>query len=232
MNILKPIKKQNLADNLAEKIRDYIESNNFVSDDKLPSNSKMAELFEVGIPTIREALKKLETLGFVVIKHGSGVFVGKYFDNLFMPNPIIKDIDINKKKLLEMLDIREILEAKMFLSAVNNITSQNIEKIDKILRVAEHNTDDYKSYGNSFKEIYNVIGDSSDNSVLKEILMTLTSFFTDEQQNILRYNLHLGEDYILQKQIYEAVKQGDKDTLVKLLNIRLNMIRSIINSKL
>ncbi|MEO5814143.1 MAG: GntR family transcriptional regulator [Gemmatimonadaceae bacterium] len=39
---------------------------------RLPAISDMARQFGVGSPTLREVLKKLETVGVVVIRHGSG----------------------------------------------------------------------------------------------------------------------------------------------------------------
>ena len=70
-----PVVKQSLPDRLARQIRGTIQSGKYRRGDRLPPIVEMARRFEVGQPSIREALKKLETMGVVQIRHGSGVFV-------------------------------------------------------------------------------------------------------------------------------------------------------------
>jgi DNA-binding FadR family transcriptional regulator len=41
--------------------------------DRLPPTARTARVFQVGAPTVRQALSKLETLQIVEIRHGSGV---------------------------------------------------------------------------------------------------------------------------------------------------------------
>ena len=52
--------------------------------DRLPPIMEMARQFGVGHPTVREALKKLETVGVVEIRHGSGVYVSRSRDVLVL----------------------------------------------------------------------------------------------------------------------------------------------------
>ena len=93
----RPIKKQSLTDTVAVEIRDYIIQNGYKKGRRLPTIVVMAQYFNVGQPTIREAIKKLETIGSVVVKHGSGMYVGKYIGTLFLPNPLAIAEPLSKK---------------------------------------------------------------------------------------------------------------------------------------
>ena len=70
-----PVLRQSLADRLARRIRAMIQNGSYAPGDRLPPIMEMARQFGVGHPTVREALKKLETVGVVEIRHGSGVYV-------------------------------------------------------------------------------------------------------------------------------------------------------------
>src|SRR5947199_8999676 len=82
-----PEQKQSLSDRLARRIRGMIQRGHYRVADRLPSIMEMAKRFGVGHPTVREALKKLETIGVIEIRHGSGVYVSRSEDVLVLASP-------------------------------------------------------------------------------------------------------------------------------------------------
>jgi GntR family transcriptional repressor for pyruvate dehydrogenase complex len=70
-----PIHRERLTDNLADRIVDLIRAGAFRAGDRLPPIARMARVFQVGAPTVRQALTKLETLEVVEVRHGLGVYV-------------------------------------------------------------------------------------------------------------------------------------------------------------
>ncbi len=79
-----PVMKQSLADKLAYQIWQLIQTGDYQEGDRLPTIMEMARRFRVGHPTVREALRKLETMGTVTIRHGSGVYVSRSDDVLVL----------------------------------------------------------------------------------------------------------------------------------------------------
>src|SRR5437016_12572621 len=79
--------------------------------DRLPSIMEMAKRFGVGHPTVREALKKLETIGVVEIRHGSGVYVSRSEEVLVLASPDYPGT-VSKKLLLDLIRARMALEAQ------------------------------------------------------------------------------------------------------------------------
>ena len=63
------VAKQSLPDRLTRQIRRTIQSGDFRRGDRLPPIVEMAKRFAVGQPSIREALKTLEAMGVVQIRH-------------------------------------------------------------------------------------------------------------------------------------------------------------------
>src|SRR3954470_8009304 len=96
-----PVYRQSLADDIAQRITRLIQSGGYKPGERLPTISRMAQDFDVGAPTLREALKKLETVGVVTIRNGSGVYVGRSPDSLLITNPVL-DQTPTKQLLIDL----------------------------------------------------------------------------------------------------------------------------------
>ena len=73
--IYRPVPRTRLYDNVISQIRELIVSQRLQPGSPLPSERKLAKLFEVSRPIVREALRTLERDGLVQVKPGSGAFV-------------------------------------------------------------------------------------------------------------------------------------------------------------
>src|SRR6267142_1607549 len=116
-NAFAPLERQSLSDRLARQIRGSIQGGDFQRGDRLPPIMEMARRFGVGHPTIREALKKLETMGFVEIRHGSGVYVTRSEEVLVLASPDYSG-RVTKKLLLDLVRARIPLEMQSAAEAV------------------------------------------------------------------------------------------------------------------
>src|SRR5213083_1142389 len=119
-----PELKQSLSDRLAGRIRGMIQRGHYRVGNRLPTIMEMARRFGVGHPTVREALKKLETIGIVEIRHGSGVYVTRDDDVLVVASPDYGGT-VTKNLLLDLIGARIPLE------------------LHSVSEAARHATDDY-----------------------------------------------------------------------------------------
>lgn len=128
---------------VAEQIKEVILGRKLGHGDRLPSERSLAEQFQVGRLTIREALRTLETKGFIEIKKGSGggAFVGT--GNVGAVTSIIKD-----NFILEGLTSDQITEARAALecaavdSAIARATEEDLECIEQHICDLEQGMDD------------------------------------------------------------------------------------------
>ena len=116
-DVFSPVHKQSLSDELVSRIRAMIRHGDYQRGDRLPPILEMARRFGVGHPTIREALKKLETIGFVEIRHGSGVYVSRSEEVLLVASPDFSRT-ATKKLLLDLIRTRVPLETQSVANAV------------------------------------------------------------------------------------------------------------------
>ncbi len=225
---INPINKQSLSDYLAEEVRAFIVRNNYKKGDKLPSTAEFAKLFQVGLPTLREAIKKLETIGSIVIKHGSGIFVGRYFDTLFLPNPMTTAKPLPKSKLLELIDARLAMEGMIVSLAIDNLTQLQLENMKALLGDAKQHLDNFNECGLDYLEFHHEIRKASNNIIILEIVLVITNLYTDKQLNMINEHMACKEDYELHVSLYNALKNKNKDKAIELMETRLHNIRDII----
>jgi len=228
MNDITPINKRSLADHLAEEIRAFIVRNDFKRGDRLPSTAELAKLFGVGLPTLREAIKKLETIGSIVIKHGSGIFVGRYFNTLFLPNPITTAQPLSKKKLLELIDARLAMEGMIVTLAIDKLTQEQFKIMKELLDDAKEHLDNFDECGLDYFILHNEIRKSANNMIIFEIVRVITNLYTDEQVVLINKHMSCQDDYHLHLDLYNALRDGNKQKAIELMETRLKRIRDII----
>ncbi len=229
MKKITPISKKSLPDSLAHEIRNYIRSQNYHQGDRLPPTAEIAKRFGVGIPTLREAIKKLETIGSMEVKHGSGLFVGKYFDRLFLPNPVMTDESLPKTKLIELIDARIAIEGRIIHLAIPNLTPENFTRLDQLLAEAKECPDDYFTCALKYLEIENLMRKAAQNTILYEIVMAITYLYSEDQINILNTHFPGQKDYDLHCDLVRSLKTGNEAGAVLAMETRFKTMRNIIS---
>ncbi|MCZ7671106.1 MAG: winged helix-turn-helix domain-containing protein [Chloroflexi bacterium] len=68
-----PVKKQTLAEQVAESLKESILNGDFVPGEALPTEPELAEAFGVSRAVIRDATRMLAARGLVQAEHGRGV---------------------------------------------------------------------------------------------------------------------------------------------------------------
>lgn len=227
---ISPIQKQLLPDNLAKKIKDYIVFNNLEVGDRLPTIEELSKQFDVGKPTIREAIKKLETIGSIIVKHGSGIYVGKYINTLFLPNPIAITEPLSKRNLLDLVDARLAIEGKIVSLAINNLTEKHFEKMGALLKNAKKQLDDFEKCGIEFLEFHYELQRATNNIILYEITRAITNLYTNKQIDLINKHMSCKDDYELHRELYRALVSRDEKKATELMESRLRLIRDIIQN--
>lgn len=71
-NSLQSLKRRRLSEEISERLKGSIFSGEFGPGDKLPYEGELCEIFNVGRPVVREALRFLENAGLIQVKPGAG----------------------------------------------------------------------------------------------------------------------------------------------------------------
>jgi GntR family transcriptional repressor for pyruvate dehydrogenase complex len=227
-HVITPLPKQTLADNLASELKKYIIKNRFYSGQKLPSTSVLAKKFGVGMPTLREALKKLETIGTIEIKHGSGIFVGENLNSMIFVNPIASDKSPTKKQLLDLIEARMSLELSTVELAARNATAKDIAHMNHLLGEAKKHIDNDTILTQKNMSFHLAIAAASQNIVFTHLVEVISKLFRSEQRIIIDIFKYREEDYRQHLEIFKAIENHDVEKAVDLMRSHLGSVREAI----
>lgn len=217
---LAPVTRQSLADRLAQQIRQLIQSAGYKVGDRLPTIMDMAHQFKVGHPTVREALRKLETVGIVEIRHGSGVYVTRSEDVLVLASPGYAGA-VTKKLLLDLIEARIPIEVHSIQMAARNATDEHIEEMRALLQSAGRSFDDDALLSSINMAFHRQIAMASGNTVLAQLLNVLQELFTTEQRLILGIFGSRERDHQEHLALLAALEQRDEDLAVDRMRTHL-----------
>jgi GntR family transcriptional repressor for pyruvate dehydrogenase complex len=223
------IKKEKLSDVLARAIKDMIDREGFVAGDRLPTIAEMAEMFGVGAPTLREALKRLQATAVVDIRHGAGVFVAKHHDSLFVNNTVAQRKP-SKKVILDLMEARIAVEPYAAGLAVVNATEPQIAIMEELLEEARRALDngEMDTLAEANLAFHREISLASHNSVISQLLALITGLFQIELYAILDIYGSTEQDHIEHRGILAAIKRRNRSLAVRKMRNHLENVRVAI----
>lgn len=125
MGELSNIRNQALTERVEERLFQYILDEKLPIGTKLPNEYELANLFDVGRGTVREAVKLLVSRGILRVKHGSGTYVAS--TTPLHEDPLgLKAIEDKLQLGLDLTDVRLMLEPSIAEMAALNRTEEEL----------------------------------------------------------------------------------------------------------
>jgi DNA-binding FadR family transcriptional regulator len=197
---------------LNEVIRDYIKQyildNRLSAGDQLPPETQLVDQLGVGRSSIREAIKALQSLGMVEVRHGEGLYVREYnFD------PVLETIgfamQFNPKTLSELAQVRFYLEGGIIEDVVKTISEADINKLEKIMEVWRERLTKGGPFSDLDEEFHRTLYDIVDNQTLIKLLEVFWIAFENLDTKLGHDEQPIDLDYEQHKSILDAVKMRD-----------------------
>lgn len=117
--------KPSVSADTVQQIADMIRTGNYSAGDRLPGERQLARQLHVSRTSVREALRKLETMGMLEIRQGLGTFVkdpSREAIQSSLPPYILTD----QPTLEKLFEIREIIEVEAAARAARRATADQI----------------------------------------------------------------------------------------------------------
>jgi GntR family transcriptional repressor for pyruvate dehydrogenase complex len=128
--------KSSVAEETVERIVEMIRGGEYAPGDRLPGERKLAEQLQVGRTSVREAIRRLETMGLLESRHGLGTFVMEP-SNQVIQATLVPHILTDRDTLEKLFDIREIIEVAAAALAAERAKAGHIATMRKWVEAVE-----------------------------------------------------------------------------------------------
>ncbi|MEU6914509.1 FadR/GntR family transcriptional regulator [Streptomyces olindensis] len=102
----------------------------------LPTEAELMEALGVSRNSVREALKALQALDIVEIRHGYGTYVGRASLTPFVDGLTFRTLarhDDDTAALAEILQVREVLEVGLVRRVAATVTEAELDKLEDVV---------------------------------------------------------------------------------------------------
>lgn len=167
-------KERTLVEKTADRIIEYIKDNNMQPGERLPSEHVLTDMLGVGRGTLREAIKTLMSHNILDVRQGAGTFVS--YKNGIPEDPLGLALENSDEKLLlDMLEVRMILEPEIAELAAMNATTPQIDELFRQCRQVEDLITENKSYIKVDALFHQKVAECSGNRIIGKMMPIITS---------------------------------------------------------
>lgn len=118
-----------VARDAVDAIRGMIASGEVGPGDRLPSEDILSERLAVSRNSMREAVRALEHMGVLEVRHGSGAYVSSLEPSVLLEGISLAVELMSNRSLLEVLEVRQMLEPAATRLAVQRMSSVELDDI-------------------------------------------------------------------------------------------------------
>jgi len=220
MTKFKPIDRKKASEQVAEQIRNSIFGGLLSPGQRLPSERDLAEQFDVTRTTLREALKKLESLKLIFIRHGDRATVLDYMRHGSLD--ILVDLlgrkdRINTGLIENVVEARVIIGAEVTRLAARRRTDDDLLDLEEALVALEHSRDDDEAFREAEFEFFHVLATTSHNVFFVLLLNSIRKLYLANPDTFHPLIGDPEETLENHRQVVEAIRRQEAEAAVGLV---------------
>lgn len=230
--MIEPVKKIRLYETITNQIKHLIQDGELKPGDKLPSERELAERMNVSRPSIREALRTLEMMGYLESKVGinGGTFIKQItIDTIISPFSAL--LLQNEDYLLELLEVRLVLEIEVSRLAALRRTDEDITEMQQAIASMEEEIESGKSGYQGDNAFHGSLAKAAHNHVFEQFVAMCGDLLEIERQQHLEEIEGESEKALNQhKLILESIIAQDEEATQSQMRKHVLNITNLIRS--
>lgn len=216
-------KRSNLCDIILNDITRDIISGELKPGEKIAGEYELAEKYEVSRFTVREAMKKLDSMGLISIKHGVGSFVNEITPESFM-KPLLPVLVMSNIDIREICEARLPLEVQSIALCADRIDAEKLVEMKQLVVKMEEalSNKEFEKYNELDISFHLLIAKASKNRVLFEMLNTLQDMLREQMKREIFVPNATERSINRHKLMVEAIEHKEKELAKQLMTLHIN----------
>lgn len=166
------VDRTRVSDQIFQRLKDEIVAGTLPRGAKLPAERELAERYQVSNPTVREAVRALDLLGFVDVKHGSGAFVS-VDPAALIATSLAAAIQLTEIGVVQVLDVFGALNQHAAALAAGAATTGDHARLRSALAAIEA-ANTAEAAAEATRDFHGAVADASHNPLLAALCQFLS----------------------------------------------------------
>ncbi|MFF0778552.1 FadR/GntR family transcriptional regulator [Streptomyces sp. NPDC003720] len=200
------------ARDLQERIKKLIVDRRLPPGAPLPTEPELMEHLGASRNSVREALKALQAMGIVEIRHGFGTYVGP-----MSLAPMIEGLAFRtvaghyrgEDSLLQLLELREAVETGLVSRLAGRLPESDLVELDALVTRMEQEAADGADLAETDRAFHATLYRGLDNVLLSEVLEAFWDAFHRVRRDLLEGPQDPRVTWRQHREILDAVGSGD-----------------------
>ena len=231
---IQPItKREGLPEQIVRQLAGLVRRGELQPGDRLPAERALAEQLGVGRPTLREALRALQLLGVLDIRHGGGVFVSELQPDTLL-GPLHSFLSLERHDIGTVLEARRIIEGAVLAFVAGVIDDSSLAKLELNLTAFQALVEAGQQDGpvaaaeinKLAEEFRTIVEDAVGNPILNRAVTSLDILSTATRYRITEKG-SLRQLLVNHRRIVAALAAHDPDAARRALEAHIDYLREI-----
>jgi GntR family transcriptional regulator, transcriptional repressor for pyruvate dehydrogenase complex len=221
------IQKTKIIEQVTTILKNHILKGKYKNGDFLPPEMELCNQLGIGRSTLREAIKTLESQGFVTKNHGVGI---KVVDESLRATSDMLKILLSRKgsNMYDLIDVRYVNEIRTAELAALNATPENLDEIEKHLMIMRNSLVSNNEYLQADIEFHLAIAKASQNKIFVLILKIIRPLIEDMILKTLEYDHRPEQSLNFHENIFKAIKEKNPDLCASAMKQHLKGTKSML----
>ncbi|NGO79318.1 FadR family transcriptional regulator [Streptomyces sp. YC504] len=201
-----------MASDIQERIKKLIIDRRLPSGASLPTEPELMALLGVSRNSVREALKALQAMGIVEIRHGFGTYVGP-----MSVAPMIEGLTFRtvaghyrgEDSLLQLLELREAVETGLIARLAGSVPATDLAELDALIERMEREAADGEVAAETDRAFHATLYRGLGNLLLGEVLEAFWDAFHNVRTDLVDVPQDPKVTCRQHREILDAVRSGD-----------------------
>jgi GntR family transcriptional repressor for pyruvate dehydrogenase complex len=164
-----------VTDRAIERIQEQIRTGTLRPGSRLPPENELAAQLGVGRSSIREAVKALELIRVLDVRHGDGTYVTSLQPHLLLEGVGFAVDLVQDDAILEVVEVRRLFEPVATGLAANRIDDAALERLGEYVEAMEEAGDDQERLVHCDHAFHSTVFEATGNRTLTSVLEGLSS---------------------------------------------------------
>lgn len=222
------IRINSAPDVLVEEIISRIRSGKLKPGEVLPSQRELAKMFNVGLGSVREAIKILDVMGHINVVRGKGTYISN-------KPPQEREHEAHLENALEAMSVAELVKAREIVEcgaaklAAENADKESLRRLENLGRDMDGSFNDTDVFYRVDFQFHIAVAEASHNKAIIEMVKLLVDR-SHRHINFMSDSLNIALPFTVEKavstarQVIARIKAGDASGAEECMHLHLNIV--------